>query len=151
MNMLCLRSRSRVSAHLCPRTLAITLLALMFALAGCQSSDAPDDALRLYVGTWTSGEGGGHGVYRHDFDPSTGAFSTSGQVTEAANPSYLALSPDGQYLYSVNQTVDASSVSAFRVDDATGALTLLNTVDAGSCRATSASTRRDGGCWWPPT
>lgn len=104
----------------------------MFAvgLAACQPS--PSEApLRVYVGTWTSSEDGGQGIYRFDFDATAGTLSAQGQATETPNPSYLTLSPDGRYLYSVNQTADSSAVSAFRVDDATGDLVHLNTVPAG--------------------
>lgn len=132
--MRCLRRSPLSWALSCPGRLAITLLTLLTLLGGCQSSEAPDepdDPIRIYVGTWTGSEGGGRGIYRLDFDTTTGAISTPQPVTETPNPSYLAFAPGGQYLYSVNQTADSSSVSAFRVDETTGALTLLNTVPAG--------------------
>lgn len=103
---------------------------LMLVLGLAMYPSGSQDTLSVYVGTWTEGQDDG-GIHVLELDPSTGALSSQHPVTPAVNPSYLTLSPDGRYLYSVNQTTDAASVSAYEVDEATGALTVLNTVPAG--------------------
>lgn len=79
-----------------------------------------------YVGSRTTRErnarGDGISVYR--VDPRDGGLSLVDVVTDLVNPSYLALSDDGAFLYTVHG--DQSDVSAFRVDRATGRLTFLN-------------------------
>jgi 6-phosphogluconolactonase len=92
----------------------------------------------MYVGTYTrlGGQAGEKslGIYTYRFNQVTGAIVPVGSPTEIANPSFLAFSPDGDYLYSVNELTEvqagrpAGAVSAFRVDRATGALTYLNQI-----------------------
>lgn len=126
---------------------AVSLALLVIGLAACQSS-VPEESLRIYVGTWTSGGGGdgeeGTGIYMFNFDKMTGALSSRRRVAPATNPSYLTFTPDGKHLYSVNQTTDSASVSAFEVDKTTGAITLLNEVVAGGASPCYISTDRAG-------
>jgi 6-phosphogluconolactonase len=85
---------------------------------------------RVYVGTYTGGAS--RGIYRLEFEPASGGW-VSGPVLAAPseNPSFLALGPDGRFLYAVNelqafQGGPTGAVSAFAVDAATGRLDLLN-------------------------
>ncbi len=92
--------------------------------------------LWVYVGTYTGGKGGSKGIYRFDFDPETGQLSHGELAAEAVNPSFLAIHPNRQYLYAVGETADfqkqnTGAVSAFRIDPATGKLTLLNQKSSG--------------------
>ena len=83
----------------------------------------------VYVGTYT--DGASKGIYRFTFDPVTGAATAPVLAAETTNPSFLAMHPNGQVLYAVNE-IDGTGgtpgglVSAFAVDQATGDLTLLN-------------------------
>jgi 6-phosphogluconolactonase len=91
-------------------------------------------AVRVYVGTYTSGES--RGIHRLRLDLATGSLVPEGEPTEAAAPSFLAFSPDGTRLYAVNETGrsrdDAGgAVSAFAVDATTGALRFLNRQPSG--------------------
>jgi 6-phosphogluconolactonase len=71
------------------------------------------------------------GIYTYQFDPSSGALTQSQDVAPILNPTFLALSDDGEHLYSVRETTDsAAAVAAFDVDASTGALEQLNTVSA---------------------
>ena len=84
---------------------------------------------RLYVGTYT-GEGGSRGIYSLTLDRETGALRSDGLVAETANPSFLALSPNGRALYAVNELTEfagraSGAVTAFARDPKTGALTSL--------------------------
>jgi len=96
----------------------------------------------LYVGTYSepiefaSGavfQGRGRGVHILRVDADAGTLTEVGAVTGVPNPSYLAFDPMRRFLYAVNELKEFDSVfggaaSAFAIDDATGGLTLLNTV-----------------------
>ncbi|WP_129305244.1 lactonase family protein [Streptomyces sp. L2] len=70
----------------------------------------------LYLGTYTSVEGGGTGIGLASYDPGTGRITGSGTLTGVADPSYLALHPDGRTLYAVDERQDGA-VTAVRLAD----------------------------------
>src|SRR5215469_6699459 len=86
----------------------------------------------VYVGTYTfpgTAPGGTHqsqalGVYVFRMSPSNGGL-TPLQVAQIPNPSYLALDPTLQHLYSVNEMTDGG-VSAFSLNQANGTLSFVN-------------------------
>jgi len=85
--------------------------------------------LLFYVGTYTDGQS--QGIYLCRMDLGTGALECTGHVAEAKNPSFLALHPNGGYLYAVNEIdrfegTSSGAVSAFAVHRETGALVFLN-------------------------
>jgi 6-phosphogluconolactonase len=117
-----------------PALAVLILLGLGAAIATAAQASAPSGKVRVYVGTYTSGDS--KGIYRLELDLSTGALTPVGEPAETANPSFLAFHPGGRFLYAVNETGDAKAgksggVSAFAIDPATGALTLLNQQSSG--------------------
>ena len=68
--------------------------------------------MRLVLGGYTSGAGGGIGVVRLE----DGRFGTPVVVAEATNPSFLVVSPDGQFVYAVLEG-DEGAVGAWVVGD----------------------------------
>jgi 6-phosphogluconolactonase len=85
--------------------------------------------LTVYVGTYTDTTS--RGIYRFDFDPQTGATTPPVLAAETKNPSFLALHPNGRYLYAVGEIASfdgkkSGAVSAFALDPKTGDLKLLN-------------------------
>ncbi|MGW3206897.1 lactonase family protein [Streptomyces sp. NPDC001135] len=70
----------------------------------------------LYLGTYTSVDGGGTGIGLASYDPSTGGISGSGTLTGVPDPSYLAVHPDGRTLYAVDEREDGG-VTAVRLAD----------------------------------
>lgn len=104
-------------------------LLLAGALAGCSGAktpagDAPDQ-LTLLVGTYTN-PGDTAGIYSFRFNQQTGAVEPLGSV-EAANPSFLTLSPDGRRVYAVSENdTEADAALAFDFDPSTGRLTPIN-------------------------
>jgi len=86
----------------------------------------------VYVGTYTfpgTAPGGTHpsqalGIYVFRMNPSDGGL-TPLQVEQIPNPSYLALDPSLQHLYSVNEMTDGG-VSAFSINQANGTLSFVN-------------------------
>jgi 6-phosphogluconolactonase len=85
----------------------------------------------IYVGTNTVR--GGKGIYVYRYDAATGQLEDLGLAAETPSPTFLAISPNGKFLYAVNETDEyqgqaSGIVSAFTVDAKTGKLTLLNQV-----------------------
>ncbi|MFE1313188.1 lactonase family protein [Streptomyces sp. NPDC058755] len=70
----------------------------------------------LYLGTYTSVEGGGTGIGLATYDPASGRITGAGTITSVPDPSYLALHPDGRTLYAVDERQDGA-VTAVRVAD----------------------------------
>jgi len=84
----------------------------------------------LYVGTYTE-DGRSEGVYRIRMDRRSGQLRRVGSVDAGANPSFLAVHPNGRVLYAVNELEKykgraTGAVSAFAIAKDTGALTRLN-------------------------
>ncbi|MFE9126448.1 lactonase family protein [Streptomyces sp. NPDC003328] len=70
----------------------------------------------LYVGTYTSVEGGGKGIGLATYDPGTGGITGTGTLSGVADPSYLAVHPDGHTLYAVDER-EAGAVTAVGLPD----------------------------------
>ncbi len=103
-------------------------IALVSALLLSLSGFAQD--YYLFVGTYTNGKS--KGIYVYDFNAST-ASANQISVTETKNPSYLALSPGGNYVYSVNENGgdQQGDVSAFSFDKKSGQLQFINKQQSG--------------------
>ncbi|KUM88102.1 MULTISPECIES: lactonase family protein [Streptomyces] len=80
------------------------------------SAPAPTGPRPLYLGTYTSVEGGGTGIGVAVYDAGSGRITGRGTVTGVTNPSYLAVHPDGRTLYAVAEQ-DAGAVTAVRLSD----------------------------------
>ncbi|MDX3843506.1 lactonase family protein [Streptomyces europaeiscabiei] len=70
----------------------------------------------LYIGTYTSVEGGGTGIGVATYDDRSGRITGKGTITGVADPSYLAVHPDGRTLYAVNERTQGG-VTAVRLSD----------------------------------
>lgn len=109
---------------------------------------AAEGRLIAYVGTYTSPlknmratqvdlpPGNGRGIHLLEMDRATGKLSPLSVVEMGTSPSCLALNPAKTHLYSGNETErlgddESGSVSAFKIDPATGDLKLLNSVRSG--------------------
>ena len=57
-----------------------------------------------YIGTYTQGDGRGKGIYSFTLDLKSGRAENISLAALSENPSYLALSHSGKYLYAVNET-----------------------------------------------
>ena len=77
----------------------------LFLLLGMSMLSFPvtaDDSWEVYFGTYTRGDS--EGIYRSTLNAKDGALSEARLVAEVENPSFLALSPDNRFLYSVVET-----------------------------------------------
>lgn len=89
------------------------------AEAGTESASptaAPSGPQPLYIGTYTSAEGGGSGIGVAAYDARTGEITGKGTITGVGDPSYLATHPNGRTLYAVNERTDGG-VTAVRIAD----------------------------------
>src|SRR5438477_9900309 len=111
----------------CSLIILIAAPLAVFAVRG--SSRSPAKIYRAYVGTYTA-KTNSKGIYEFRFDSATGKMSTVGVAAEAADPSWVVVHPSRKYLYSVNETDKASTVSAFAIEPKSGKLTLLNQLPA---------------------
>ena len=80
-------------------------------------------SLYMLVGTYTSGTSEGIYVYRLDEETGTTEYIS---VVRAVNPSYLTVSTDERYVYSVGESGKEAVAYAFSFDKKTGKLNLLN-------------------------
>lgn len=79
------------------------------------ASSAPPPAVRrLFLGTYTSVDGGGKGIGLATYDPATGGITATGTLTGVGDPSYLAAYPNGRTLYAVNERQEGG-VTAVRL------------------------------------
>ncbi len=77
----------------------------------------------LFVGTYTTR--GSEGIYTFRFDTEKGTLTPAGEAKKLENPSFLAISPNRQFVYAVEETANGK-VSALRFEENTGQLSLLN-------------------------
>lgn len=114
--------------------LAASAISLIGLASGSASSpkrhEAQADGDLLYVGTYTEGTQS-EGIYLVRMDRKSGQLTRVGSVDVGANPSFLALHPNGHALYAVNELEQyngrpTGAVSAFAIERVTGALTRLN-------------------------
>ncbi len=90
-----------------------------------------DKQFFLFVGGYTTGKSEGISVYR--FNAADGSASFVSKV-KTDNPSYLAISNNGNYVYCVNETGKgrSGSATAFSFDKKNGSLSLLNNKPVGA-------------------
>ncbi len=115
----------------------LSTVALLLALTLPHLASAADSAKYLiYIGTYTSDDGKpttSKGIYAYRYDSASGQIISLGLAAETTNPSWVVISPNGKFLYAVNEVGDyqgpnSGGVSAFSIDRATGKLTFLNEV-----------------------
>ena len=104
------------------RQLAFILLTLAVFVVNGQTGST-----YLFVGTYTDGVPA-KGIYVYKMNPGTGDLKLVSSGEEITNPSFLSVSPNGQYLYACTDTkmIVAGSVSAFEIDSITGAINFIN-------------------------
>lgn len=92
-----------------------------FAYAGCYTRNAPGGS---------SGRGKAEGIAMLGVDPQSGGLKLRG-VMGSDNPAFLAMHPNGRFLYALNEIRDyqdkgVGSVEAYAIDEQSGDLKLIN-------------------------
>jgi 6-phosphogluconolactonase len=113
---------------------------ILFSRAQTPEKSAPTSKYIAYAGTYTT-KTSSKGIYAYKFDAQKGQLTAIGVAAESADPSFLAVHPNGQFLYAVNEVGNFNggsngAVSAYAIDAKTGSLKFLNQV----------STRGPGPC-----
>ncbi|MFD4633903.1 lactonase family protein [Streptomyces sp. NPDC058284] len=99
---------------------------------------------QLFLGTYTSQEGGGRGIGLATYDETTGRITGTGTLTGVPDPSYLALHPSGRTLYAVDER-EKGGVTAVALSP-TGEHRVLGTRDTGGAGPCHLSVH-PGGRW----
>jgi 6-phosphogluconolactonase len=131
-----------------PVTLLVALFFSTF-LSGAGAANAHNKYI-FYVGTYTEDGSKSKGIYAYRFDADSGQITSLGLAAETTDPSFVALHPNGHFLYAVTKLENykgpnSGGVSAFSIDRSDGKLTLLNEVPsrgADSCYLTVDKTGR---------
>jgi len=99
-----------------------TILLSIFTLVTIQ---AQKNKHNLLIGTYTK-SCESKGIYVYDFDSNTGNLNFKNATANVVNPSYLTVSKDNNYVYSVNENGAESTVSSFGYNPSSGKLNLIN-------------------------
>ncbi|MFP9098620.1 lactonase family protein [Flavobacterium sp. RHBU_24] len=100
---------------------ALALFAVMSATA--------QDNYNLIVGTYTKACAS-KGIYVYDFNINTLECQLKSNTEGVVNPSYLTVSADKKFIYSVNEDGKNSAVSSFKFNSVTGKLDFINKTDS---------------------
>jgi 6-phosphogluconolactonase len=103
----------------CMKNLLFILLTLFFMQLHSQQHS------NVLIGTYTK-TCESKGIYVYDFGTQTGILTHKANSEGIASPSYLSVSTDGAFVYAVNENGNESTVSAFKFNGESGALTFLN-------------------------
>lgn len=98
------------------------LIAVIFTLI---NAAAQDKQTNLLIGTYTN-SCESNGIYSYDFNVETGVFKLKSATEKVINPSYLTLSADKKFVYSVNENGKESTISAFSFHAKNGKFKFLN-------------------------
>ena len=95
-----------------------------------QGTSPATSGMLVYFGTYTTGAKS-KGVYVSRLDPASGTLTPPQLAAETSSPSFLAVHPTGNFLYTVNEVntfggKPTGSVSAFAIDRKSGLLKQLN-------------------------
>ena len=111
------------------RAFVLLLVTAIFPAMAARAAD-----YFVYIGTYTRTHG--KGIYTFRFDPVTGKTTPPTLAAESSSPSFLAVHPNRRFLYAENEhngeDVDGKNdtISAFAINQKTGALTFLNKVSS---------------------
>ncbi|UJH68929.1 lactonase family protein [Allomuricauda sp. SCSIO 65647] len=124
-------------------TKIVGCLLLVLAVMGCSEKKVAHTET-LFVGTYTDGTS--EGIYTLQFNAETGALDSLQLKAKLPNPSFLAVSEVGDYLYAVQETADFDSlgggVTAFSLEN--GVLEKLNSKGSGGAHPCHAALSGDG-------
>jgi 6-phosphogluconolactonase len=102
-------------------------------LAGMPAKTIGAETL-VYFGTYSGAKS--KGIYLSRFDEATGKLTAPELAATTKNPSFLAVHPNGRFLYAVGELsgatgLRAGAVAAFRIDPKSGQLTPINRQPSG--------------------
>ena len=112
-------------------------------------TQTPAGEFFVYVGTYTTRES--KGIYLARFDAASGNLEMLGLAAELPNPTYLAIHPNGRFLYAASRILEPGGMSeacvnAFAINRQTGRLTFLNRQSSGGVSPCYVSLDSAGRC-----
>jgi 6-phosphogluconolactonase len=127
---------------------ALGLLGLQSGTSRAWGEEPQPGGQLLYVGTYTDGKRS-EGIHLVRMDPRSGELRLVRSFDVGANPSFIAIHPDGRVLYAVNETEEyngrpGGAVSAFGIARDSGVLTRLNEQESQGGAPCYVSTDRRG-------
>ena len=124
-------------------------LLLAALLTGFVSNAIAGDRWLVYFGCYTNAKTGSKGINVSTFDSATGTLGDPSLAVETASPSFLALHPNGKFLYAVGESdtpgFSGGAVSAFAINRPDGTLRPLSQADSrgkGPCHISLDATGR---------
>lgn len=82
-----------------------------------QSPSVAAAEYRVFVGTYSEGDSISKGIYTCLFNAETGTLTEPSLAVETVNPSFLAIHPNQEYLYAVNElSTGDGAVTAFKIN-----------------------------------
>ena len=136
-----------------------TVSALSLSLPQTRAATAKQRGKRVmaYVGTFTPGTptaepyntspGNGRGIHIFELEPATGKLLPRDVLVDDTSPNCLAFNLARTHVYATKKgsgALGSGAVSSYRIDRATGGLTMLNTVSAGGAGPTHLSLHPSG-------
>jgi 6-phosphogluconolactonase len=107
---------------------------LLPLVLSCFVSTISAKEYHVYFGCYTNEQSGSKGIMKSTFDSETGKLSEPVLAAETGSPSFLAIHPNGKFLYAVGEGKTAGfkggAISAFAINDADGLLKSINQVDS---------------------
>jgi len=106
---------------------------ILFFLISCQN-DSERDLVRFYIGTYA--DESDDGILGCQLNTKNSTIKIISRNKGIKNPSFLAMDPKGEFLYTVSEVDDYGSslvggVFSFRIDSANGSISLINSVQSG--------------------
>jgi 6-phosphogluconolactonase len=123
------------------KKLLIIISLLLPVLTFGQHKKKEPKTFDLLIGTYTTGSSKGIYVYR--FYTETGRLAYLSEIDDVKNPSYLCVSANNKFVYSVNETGKNGGVSSFSFEPKQGKLTLLNQQPSGGADPCYISVDKD--------
>lgn len=124
---------------------ALALLSVVSASAADTKAPAAQEYF-IYFGTYSKAPS--KGIYRGRFDVASGKISGVELAAECRDPSFVAVHPNGKFLYAVDEGATPREagvgVSAYAIEPGSGKLTLLNRQTCGGSGACHISVDREG-------
>lgn len=114
--------------------ISVAMITVSFAYIRSQAENPEKTGSNwVYVGTYTQKEphvqGKAEGIYIYEMNTATGALTHVTTSPATVNPSYVAIHPNGKWLYSVNETGDGK-IRAFKIDRNNKKMEFLNSVSS---------------------
>jgi 6-phosphogluconolactonase len=110
-------------------TAGIATAMTFLLVSAAQAAEPAGGKLAVYVGTYNGPKS--KGIYEYELDPTSGTLTQVGDPAAITNSSFMAIHPNGRFLYSVIETENfggknTGGLKAFAIDAKSGQLSPLN-------------------------